>query len=411
MGSCIDYRAKFEQWFSSEDYVKYIDDYVVGVSFYELDIEKDSDYFGHEFSLITSRPKNFKIDTIPTSDYKLNSIDTYLNLVKNIHKVNSTIEYDIEENSICYIQKDNIKISYSIRDKNVNIDIDGIGKVLSIVYLNKETKKILLVSVSFKSDLNQDELKIIFKNHIVDMFIKSGKTLDLIIKFLQDKSQSLISIQNTKEVKTSIILFSDITNSTNLLKSNSREGLFIIRELVATIAKTAEEFRFNINEIPGDGVLFSKDFHKLDVNTFIQFITKLYLNYNNCKEEILHKIKNSCEYQNNENMYLNFEDNLKKAYLKTAFCIDGIYFLPIKDISFKQSILYGANLWNIPRVFNDFFDKKNEGDILLVSDNLTMYLKAFLSRDIEMFISDINKKCNKINIFKYSNNHLEGSIL
>jgi hypothetical protein len=401
---CIDYKAKFEEWFRKGDYKKYFEDYVAGISFYEMDIEKNSNYFGHEFSLITSIPKNFKIDTISTSSYELNSIDTYLRLINNIDNIKTNTKLcpnNIDKDIFCCFKKNDINISYTLKEKIEVIDVGDIGKVLSIVYLKEDTKKVLLVSISFKSDIDQEEFKIMFKNHMLKIFLRDGYTFKLISKFLNSKKESLINIQNTREAKTSILLFSDITNSTSLLRSNSKEGLFVVRELTSVIAKVAEEYRFNINEIPGDGVLYSKDLYKIvDIKEFLGFLEALYSSYNSKKKEILDRFKNSCEYQSNQNMYINFEDNLDKAYLKTAFCIDGIYFMPIKDISFKQSILYGTNLWDIPRVFNEFYMEKNRGDLLLINKNLDIYLEAFYNVNIDKFIQDIQNNTH-ISISKY----------
>jgi len=415
----IDYQEELEVWLRDEksEYSK-ISHYLVGISFYHMNL--DTNFFGHEFDIITSKPKNFRIDTITTSCDDLNSIKLYLSLAEMINtqskKFTKNISLDnfVEntfkifhnkgqnEDYCLYMKQNDEYFALSIKKQKEDIGIKGVDKVISILYIGKETnnsRKSLLISISTKDTLQEYDIKTLMK-YIYNFFIaKESLFYEIKDKFLNIQNKSI-----TKEftfmshMKTSIVLFTDITNSTNLITAYPREGLFVVRKLVGVLAKVIEDYKFVINEIPGDGILFSMDLgnfitlKKNDQDWLNNFFKELYQRYNDTKKEIIDELKSSCEYQSNENFYENFEDLVTNAYLKTAVCIDGIYFIPLDGISFKQTILYGTKLWNIPKAFVDFEDEKNKEDIILYHKNLECYFKSFdLNKNDVIIVKNIEE--------------------
>ena len=226
------------------------------------------------------------------------------------------------------------------------------------------------------------DVKSSIQEFLTILFHPKGLLLNIIINHINSSKKLLYEKLSFKEqIKTSVVLFSDITNSTRIIKEYPREGLFIVRDLVKELSKTIEKYNLLINEIPGDGVLYSLNFEEMTTNynsyKLEEIVREIHSNYNRKKRELIEMIKDTEEYQSNKNFYTNIIKYIDSAYLKTAICVDGIYFLPIENISFKQSILYGIELWNIPKIFQSYSREKRKSDIILIHENFFYYMDTF----------------------------------
>ncbi len=428
-----DYVNDFESWFNDEEFIR-IKNYIFGISFYEFDV--DNKFFTNAFKLITSVPKNFRIKVISTSNYDWNSVFLYLNLsrayklnriekidnidekeINNIYKKitmkeninfsdlneyevfeyendkefeyknkikNYKINYNIPNNLYFSKYKDNI-IGISLKSPKLSDFINSVEKVLSIVILNKNKKRGIVISASFakKADNN-----FIYKGNIVKLFLsfvlrKKNKLNRKIEKFLNNgniKSLFEYSFEEEK-IKTSILMFFDITNSTKIIKEYPNEGLLIIRELISQVALTMERKNISIDEIRGDGIICDLNLLKLDdFDNLINIIYEIFRSYNDKKNAIIDDIKNSPKYIKNKKFYKNLLQDLKLCYFKVAITVDGIYFFPIENISFKQSVLFGTELWTFTKIFNNplIKHKKDNGDIFVLQKKVFFYKEVFL---------------------------------
>ena len=401
----IDYIEEFENWLRSEGMLFY--GQFIGISIYTMDLDKN--LFGHQFNLITSKPKNFQINSISTSRNDLNAIEAYMLLVKqinttkyikNINKNKKEIFIKNTYDNVCKNDKSNFYFNQfsqqcilTVRPVKQEWRIFGGKYVVSIVYINKNSHKALLVSLSLKEDLKKCNFKVLLEN-IYNNFINDGaKFVKLKNQFMSVNVKSINeSFYYNSQMKTSLVFFTDITNSTDLINDYPREGLFIIRRLIEKLAETVEKHGLLINEIPGDGLLYSIGFGKF-INKSLQhqainklsfleaYLQILYKVYNKEKIKILQEFKESYEYKSNSSFYINFENLLKRNYLKTVLFIDNISFIPLDLISFKQYILYGSKLWDISKFFKTFEEEKNKNDIIVFHESVYSYFEAFLFKN------------------------------
>ena len=102
----------FDSWFETNEYHR-IECHVDGISFYNC--EFNDRLYTDRFVLLSSRPKNFRIETISTSNYDWNSTKLYLELCRQYNKK----ELPNEEYSLTNF-KDNML--HNISEKIFQID-------------------------------------------------------------------------------------------------------------------------------------------------------------------------------------------------------------------------------------------------------------------------------------------------
>jgi len=367
----------------------------IGASIYELRPSKD--IFGDAFELIASKPKEFRFNVISTADLDYNAIKTYLDFcefelsknkkyirLKDIKEFEVDRKYKFKINNILVF----LVINKQIR-KKVNKEIIYTA---TIIYTNKIYSRVILVSIPLMG---------IEKNFLKFGFLTSDEntifsSISDIIELNTRKSLTYY-LNNSSKVKTNLIFFTDITNSTAFVNEYSREALFFIQKSLEKVAQEIEKTGgFIINEILGDGILYSISLLKLREHDNVEEILislnrRIYEVYNSEKSKFLKLIEKSTLI-NETYVYEQITDILNKTFLKTAIAIDGTYFMPFANLSFNRSIMYGKNLWNMDEIFKVYEKEKNKSDIFIYNEVVERYLRIFCDVDFNKVSEDLKSK-------------------
>lgn len=394
--------SKLDETLFDEYRSSLIKDKSVGASVYELIPEKN--IFGDAFKLITSNPKSFRYSLISTADTSYNSILSYLDVCKwvlldknkeylSIHQIQN-----IELNKLYCFEIEDLNIYISIRKQTQKKVIEKINFTASIFFTNKNLKKIILVSIP---------LVVLDYQFIRRVFLEKNRGSNSIFSIIQDiiNDNSVKTfdhyIENNSNVQTNLIFFTDITNSTRLVNEYTREGLFFVKNAIEKIAEVIEKEGFIVNEILGDGILYSMPLIKLselnDVEQKLISLNKnIFLSYREEKKRLLKIIKKTNQQDTEEYIFENIKNILDNTYLKTATAIDGTYFLPFNKLSYNRSIMYGKKLWNMEKVFRKYENEKNSNDIFVYDKEVDKYLKIFTKTSMQTVQSSLENISIKV---------------